>query len=78
MPTEIVSIGPPLALAQTTVYALPVKAVTILTTANVNISNNINMTPSFVVVATTGPVKIAGAFIQCTAATNCVVVLKAD
>lgn len=78
MPTELLPIGIPTALAQTTVYALPTKAVTVLTTANLNIANNTAMSNSFVVVATLGPTKVSGGFVQCTAATNCIATFKAD
>lgn len=79
--TQKIDIGYPIAVVQSQVYALPSKAVTMFNTQSVNIANDIGMTSPQVVAAVTGtavPIKISGGFIQCTAATNCTITLKAD
>lgn len=78
MPTELLTIGPIHSVNQTQVYALPSKAVTMFATAQINLSNNINMIPSIPIDTTEIPTKITAGFFQCTASTNCVVVFRAD
>lgn len=75
--TQLLSVGYPQALVQNQVYALPNKKVTIATTADVNVSNDIAFGTSNSIAATNGSQISAFAFLK-TAATNAIVTLKGD
>jgi hypothetical protein len=77
MPTEVLSIGPVHQLVQNQVYALPARAVTISSSAALDVSNNFAFTTNGTVAANT-PTKAVAGFVRCTASTNALAVLKVD
>ncbi len=77
MPVEALTIGPVHAVAQTTAYALPARAVLMQSTHAVETS--INGTDYVAqTAATTSGILTAAVFVRCTASTACQIVLKAQ
>lgn len=80
MPTELLPIGPPTALTQNTVYALPAANVTLFTdatTPTIQQSNTQAFTANVAVTMTGGASVVSGGFIRATT-TGVTVTLKRD
>lgn len=69
--------GYPQSLVQNQVYALPSKESNIYSTANLDVANDVAFTTNSTITALTSTV-CSAAFVRCTAATNCIITLKAD
>lgn len=80
MPTELLSIGPPTALVQNQVYALPAVRCTLFTdatTPTLQQSNTAAFTANVALTLTAGAATVAGGFIRATT-TGVTVTLKRD
>lgn len=78
MPTELLSIGPPTAMVQNQIYALPASRVLLFTDAaapTIQQSNTVAFTANVAVALTNGQMELAGGFIRCTSG-NITVTLK--
>ncbi len=75
MPTELLLIGVPLVVAQTTIYALPSRVVHLQSTDAVELG--VTTTSMALVAASTTGVVTAARFVACTTSTTCTVIVKA-
>lgn len=75
MPTFSIPVGPPTALVQNQVYALPAVACTLFsssTTPAIQVSNDVTFANNVALTLTAGAAKVAGGFLKATTASTAV------
>lgn len=70
MPTQLLSIGPPMPLVQNQIYALPSVSCDLFadTAATLQVSNTLAFTANQALTLTNGVSPVAGGFLKCTTA----------